>query len=596
MKVVRTLMKQKASKSGLRIPRQKAFVTTTMTNAAVVRPRARRQAVAALGTLSKFQPSARVTARSTSFGLTSRFAATVLILFFIFVPLADAYADNSTLPIDVELLNVQTSETPVEVVEATPEAAAAEEQVSPSSAEEIPVAEEIAEKTIPEVVPEEIVVPVGETLLDATTTETVADDLSTTTFDVPPSSGDSTLSTSTPPVVLATSTPAVEDLPIATTTPDVVPVVLPIVDVATTAPIVATSTEVVSEITPEVSTHKTDADRFAFSTTECVPLGNGAFHCVRATEQASVGDDRGDLYSARDVGGDLEIYMNNGTSDAPLTDNEYDDDAPSYDSVSGDVVWHSLIDDRYQVVSYERTSGATTRITKESYNSMQPAVFNKDIVFQSWIGNDWDIVLVDDTEGRIVLSENDVHDIAPSINANYIMWQSYENDVWVAKVYDRATKVIETVRGLEGGKVENPRMVMVFDSKKENGDVETIGYDPESGEVAPLATTPAPLPQNIPEPEHQKEEKALIQTVTAIKTETKTASTTGSTPPDPIDSGVDAVATTTAPVIATSTEPIVEEAPTIDMTVVATSSVPVLPDLVIPAFNRSTDEATTTAS
>jgi hypothetical protein len=97
-------------------------------------------------------------------------------------------------------------------------------------------------------------------------------------------------------------------------------------------------------------------------------------------------------------------------------------------------------------------------------------------------------------------------------------------------VYNRASKNVETVHGIAAGKLENPRMIMVFDSAKENGDVETVGYDPLLGEVVPLAVTPTPLPEQIPDPEPSEQgDKAFVQpSSTTPRVESRTASSSGS--------------------------------------------------------------------
>ena len=296
-----------------------------------------------------------------------------------------------------------------------------------------------------------------------------------------------------------------------------------------------------------------------------------------------------------------------------ITDNTYDDDAPAIDPKTGDVVWHALINDRYQIMYYKRTTGLTTKMTNDSFNSMQPAIYDGAVVFQSWIGNNWEIALIDTDGARTVLTDTPTHNIAPSINADYITWQAREGETWVAKVYDRKTKNIETVKGVDGGKVENARMVLVYDNKTENGDVQTMGYDPAKGVTVPLTATPASLPNNVPVPESQKNVPVFVQPTTTPKIEVKIATTpgsgdplagTGSTTPDIGVTNATSTAATTTPAIpdvtiatstarvATSTLPV---APILDLTSgTSTLATSTIPDLVVPAFNATTD-ATSTA-
>lgn len=552
-------------------------------------------------------------APSTIFqSLTARAVSVVLILFFVFVPLGDAYADTS------------------EVIQAEDASIAVED---PTVVTEEP--ESVGEEIAPEVLKdtETEVVEVMSSVEGLVTSEDVSgevDDISVETLSADEIPDTSTSSTEPPLEVVplpqtasaidaaTTTTGTVSEegttIPseeVATTTEEVISVPeLPPVVPETTATstetvieevVVSTTTEVSSEVV--TSTHTTDADRFSFSTTECVPVGNGAFHCVRTADQGTAETDRGDLYAAQDAEGDLEIYLNNGEQDVPITENTYDDDAPSLDQRTGDVVWHALIDDRYQVMQYERDSGAITRLTKETYNSMQPASYAGAIVFQAWVDNDWEIVLIDE-EGKTVLTENDVHDIAPSINERYIMWQSHEGIAWVAKVYDRTTKDIETVEGIEGGMVENPRMVMVFDNKKENGDVETIGYNPESGETVSLVATPVKLPEKIPAPEEKQEEKALVgSTLPKIETKTENAGDASGDGNDTATSTPNIVGDESVVVVepAASTTPAVvpldtSASSTIDMSVPVVEEAPAIEDLVVPSFESMSHGTTTEQS
>ncbi len=88
------------------------------------------------------------------------------------------------------------------------------------------------------------------------------------------------------------------------------------------------------------------------------------------------------------------------------------------------------------------------------------------------------------------------------------------------KVYDTKTKVTETVLGNEGGSIENPRFVLVYDTKYESGDVETRGYDLKTGEVLELAAVPVSLPEEIPNPEQTGEERALVAPTPQVKSKT----------------------------------------------------------------------------
>lgn len=264
----------------------------------------------------------------------------------------------------------------------------------------------------------------------------------------------------------------------------------------------------------------TDENRFSFSKNECVRVNDGSFYCTNATATPSViGTDR--VFSAPDSEGDQEIYIEKAGEVVQITSNQLDDDAPYYDEQSNSLVWHRLVNERYQIISYSLDDEEEEQITNDRYNNMDPSRAGGLTVWQGWVGNDWEIMLLagDDIS---MITDNVTEDIAPRINDNYIIWQAFENNAWRVKVYDRLTKEIETIEDADGGSLANPRFVLVYDTEHENGDVETKGYDLRTGEVTPLSATPAPMPERIPDPEQTGEERALVQPVTQIKTKTET--------------------------------------------------------------------------
>lgn len=525
--------------------------------------------------------------------------AFVLVVSFFVTPVADAYAAEvvSDEPVS-EVASVQAiPEETIEEAEVTEEAVpeTIEEEAATSEYTEVtdetvilPEAEDVVppldensqveptdeESATGEIADEEVVSETG------TTTESV----STTTNEVPlvpVPSGDGTGTTTastTQEVVATTTVPEVTEelveVAASTTEPEVI------------EHIATTSDEI-------VETHTTDANLYSFGSTECIPVGDGAYHCIKRDVSSQGGDDAEafkDVYSAPDKDGDMEIYhVVNGVPEQ-LTSNTDDDGAPVYDSVTGDIVWHVLKDDRYQIMQFSAETGIISQLTRESYNSMQPSIYDGVIVWQAWKGNNWEIIEKDDDE-ITELTTNSTQDINPSIQVEYVSWQADENGEWKVKIYNRNTKHIETVSGIDGGKIENPRIVLVFDNTKENGDVETVGFDPAKGEAVSLVSTPAPLPKKVPEPENQKEEKAFVQPTVAPKLETK-ATTTPEVGGDDPNQGVGSTtplaslssATSTQPVeVASTTDPIIEP-PVIEPAEV------VLPEIIDTAMATSTQE------
>lgn len=280
------------------------------------------------------------------------------------------------------------------------------------------------------------------------------------------------------------------------------------------------ATNTVSVVGNMVTAISNDENKFTFSKDECTTVGDGTFYCATAKTEAEILHvDR--IFSAPDADGDKEIYMERDGVLITLTDNQNDDDAPYFDEVANTIVWHRLIDGRYQIMQYNVDDNEEIQLTHDSFNNMQPRISGDTIVWQGWVGDDWEIFLSEKGSVRM-LTDNTEHDIAPSINGNHIVWQSFEGEAWRMKVYDIRTGVIDTIENAEGGSIENPRFVLVYDTKLQSGDIETRGYDLESGEVVALSAKPIEVPDKIPDPDQTGEERALVSPSSQPKTKIDT--------------------------------------------------------------------------
>lgn len=270
--------------------------------------------------------------------------------------------------------------------------------------------------------------------------------------------------------------------------------------------------------TLSVNTVTNNSNMFSFAENECTTVGDGTFYCTKATSAPEViHTDR--IFAAVDAEGDKEIYVEKDGEIGAITQNAFDDDAPYYDELSNTAVWHRLIEGRYQIILYDFDTENETQLTFDRYNNMQPNRYGDATVWQGWVGNDWEIFLLVGDE-LTMITDNTTHDIMPSINGTHIVWQSFEQEAWRMKVYDSKTKQINTVGDADGGSIENPRFVLVYDTKFESGDVETRGYDLGSGETISLASEPAPAPKEIPDPDQTGEERALVTVTTQLKPKT----------------------------------------------------------------------------
>jgi hypothetical protein len=316
-----------------------------------------------------------------------------------------------------------------------------------------------------------------------------------------------------------------------------------------------------------------------FARGDCVHVGDGSYYCGRGTDAVAADA----LYAAPDADGDLEIHLTRGGATTKLTDNQLDDAAPHYDQRSDTVVWHRLINDRYQIVSYDLADAEETILTNTSVNDMEPTRFGDATVWQRWVDNNWEIMLLQDDE-LLQLTSNAVNDIAPTITEDLIMWRTVTADGQVLSLYDRASGNVRVLEDAEiGASLGNPRLMLVFDALTDTGDVVTRGLDPKTGELVPLGTLPVPLPEELPDTDQTGETRALIQSKLSPgrdegSDEDDLATTTATSSP-PIDTDPNTATNTHTLVIegepaATSTE---------DVSSATTSTTSqAIPDLVIP--------------
>lgn len=282
-------------------------------------------------------------------------------------------------------------------------------------------------------------------------------------------------------------------------------------DVATSSIIDVTATS--GETIVAQSVVQNDS-QIQFDKSSCLLVSDGQFYCqTKATTTASRPDG---LYSLPDVDGDLEIYMQRGGVLTQITHNTVDDSSPFFDSDSNTIVWQRLINDRYQIVSYAVTTGEETQITNGTVNNMEPTRAGTYTVWQHW-NNSWQIML-DDGSTQMELTHSVENNLSPSIRNGLLVWHSMTADgVQSIQLYNLKTKEFTTINDSDAGAISNPRMVVMYDSKSQNGDVVTRGYDLVTGQIIDLGTTPVPLPDKLPAPDSTGETRALIQAKTSAK-------------------------------------------------------------------------------
>ncbi|MCA9365728.1 hypothetical protein KC723_02440 [Candidatus Kaiserbacteria bacterium] len=248
----------------------------------------------------------------------------------------------------------------------------------------------------------------------------------------------------------------------------------------------------------------------SFSDTDCMQIGNGSYYCEKNKNKNNYYESD-EIFAAQDEDGDTEIYLRLKGNLTKLTDNKVDDDAPRFDSKSKQMVWHRLIEGRFQIVTYDWETKTEKQITQGTSNSSEPDSYDGVIVWQYWDGSDWEIMMLSEDE-MIQVTDNEFPDLAPRINEEYIIWNTVHNGKKTIVIYEISTGFTELIHDSDEILASNPRLVMLYEAEYGNGDVVTRGFDLETGEIIPLTVQPKELPTKIPEPESTDEVKALITT------------------------------------------------------------------------------------
>jgi len=341
-----------------------------------------------------------------------------------------------------------------------------------------------------------------------------------------------------------------------------------------------------------VSNVQTD-NMFAFNKNECTEVQDGSFYCQKISYDTLA---ENDLFAAPDATGDMEIYVIQNGEQMKITDNAVDDASPYYDTRSKTIVWHRLVADRYQIISYDIETGTEEQITDTSVNNMEPTRNGSYTVWQRWVQNNWEIILLDDgVETQI--TDSIEHDIAPHIRGDLIIWNVRSSDgTQSLMTYDIGSEVFNEIKDTDGVSVANPRMLVMYEAQYQNGDTVMKGFDLVTGEVIPIERIPRELPADIPSPETTGEVRALP---TNPQSEEDLSSDTDLDTDEPVDDVVqyaedDLVLTASS---TATTTPVVEVAdfdldlrPDDSTQGTTTNNVVIeqaaIPDVVVPEFNQ----------
>jgi hypothetical protein len=493
------------------------------------------------------RPDMRKSFLRNSFGVFSQTASALLIGLFFFNPVLDVYADEIPLivpgeniaPVLIEVPPVIADETPptetppdeqvrqpadfgkaeglsLPTDAETPSTQAKEAEAATSTEDVVPAP---PEESTPEII-EESAIP-----KDAITPpETVSDEQGQT---FPPAGGEglSLPATTTEIIIESEIIPVAEEEDTASTTEAIEGEIAESPEVTETpvqeeAPAPETVREVVREVIREVIVERTPPapvvnvieKKYLFRENECARLDDGGFYCAppeMASTTVASNDALPRVFVQND--GDKEIFFEDTNGKTKITDNDFDDDAPSYDKQSGLVAWHSLVKGRYQIMLSDLGTSTAKQLTDVSYNNTDPKVRGKSIVWQGWVENNWEIFYVKDvTTVPLAIQQitaNEQPDMFPIISDGFITWQSFAGGSWRVFVYTIENGQISQISQPDAGRYENPRFALLFENRKENGEVETVGYDVVSGKEIPINAPHVPSPA-VPTPGGE-EDKAV---------------------------------------------------------------------------------------
>lgn len=320
---------------------------------------------------------------------------------------------------------------------------------------------------------------------------------------------------------------------------------------------------------------------FSFNQNECTRIEDGSFYCQKLDSAIGLEDS---LVALPDGDGDLEIFLVKDGAKTQITSNLIDDASPYYDEYSKTIVWHRLVNDRYQIISYDIATGEESQMTSGNVNNMEPTRHGDYTVWQRWVDNNWEIILYESGKEK-QLTDSPRHDIAPHVRGPLVIWNSRSNDgTQSLKTYDIQSRTYTTIADGDGVSVSNPRMVVMYEAMYENGDVVMKGFDLVSGKIVPLQSLPRQLPEKLPDTDSTGETRAMIQSKPAPKN-SEVINSAPTTPPPSGDSASsspltpDLPGTVTLDLRATSTDNVSTSTPTIvTPKEIATSTIP---DLVI---------------
>lgn len=282
--------------------------------------------------------------------------------------------------------------------------------------------------------------------------------------------------------------------------------------------------------TTESKNLTTSASQYVFNSADCIVVRSGEFYCISGSEEGTKSSSSKSTdavaFAKNDSDGDLEIYLKYNGETIKVTNNTVDDDAPVYDPDSQLLVWHTQINDRYQIMAFDPIGRTTYRVTSNDTNNAHPFIHGNVVAWQAWEDDNWEIFYAELPAGLIGsstparITHTSDHDMFPKVYKHFITWQSRVQNEWKSYAYDMVSGTITYLGQGTDGSIESARVVLLVEKRNAQGNVETVGYELESGEAIALGTDtkdkePAPL---VPSDPIQDQQGVLPSTSTATTT------------------------------------------------------------------------------
>ena len=268
-------------------------------------------------------------------------------------------------------------------------------------------------------------------------------------------------------------------------------------------------------------------NKYVFGEGDCTLVSDGEFYCIAKgpERQRHTGVRR--VYAEKDRKGDREIFYFDGIEVRRITNNNYDDFAPVFDESTMHIVWQAMINDRLQIMLHELSTNVTRQITTTRENSSNPSISGDIVVWQEWVDTNWEIMMTNvNNNGQpfdiVRLTDNVAHDMFPVAYDGMVTWQRERGSGWEIIVYETQTgkkHVLE--KGDAGARYENPRFALIFDSKHDNGDIKTVGYDLSTGDMMDFGTRTKQVPLDPVTPKDETPEAVVreVSSTTQVRVE-----------------------------------------------------------------------------